>query len=207
MRISFLVICSIFCFTDMAAAGECCYDPPVPKRKIHYSQGYKRLAAMFDEGKSFDFAASEGWYSGRCWSWNSETAQNGLLVMEQRQTDGPEFPAVKKFSLYQQEGQPANFFEKYSSEEKEASSHKRLNKNQSMHHQWRKNVARNFTNDWDDISLIADAEGGGFTNTYARLAPMIVRKSSDDKYFVLKNSDTLLCYFFEPVEAARDQNH
>jgi hypothetical protein len=171
-----------------------------PQYSAHYSDNYLRLASMFDEGKSFDFVEAIGWYSGRCWRAHSEMALSGLLVLDERKTDGPLFDAVKKFSFYHEwPDQPENFFDTYTDDSHRAPPRGRISKHDSMVRSWREVIASRFLNDWNDISKVTDADGGGFTDAFQRLAPMVVRRSADDKYFLLKRGDTIICYFFKSI--------
>ena len=165
---------------------------------MQYSRDFKRLENMFEEGRGFEYTDYLGWWSGRCWYAHSNEPTNGLLIMEQRRTDGPAFGPVKKFDLVQMQSEKENFFDKNSVRSPSGDTIK--SKREKMIGSWEQTIKLEFNKDWKDISEAARTNRG-FKGSYAHLPVMELRRSSDDKYFVLKRGEVLVCYFFKSIES------
>lgn len=164
---------------------------------MQYSKDYKRVDKMFEEGTTFEYTDFLGWWSGRCWYAHSNEPTNGLLILDQRKTDGPAFEPVKKFDLVQMQAEKENFFEKKSVPRPGGDTLK--SKREKMIGSWEQAVSKEFDKDWKDISE-ATRTVRGYQGSYAHLPMMRLRRSADDKYFVLKRGEVLVCYFFKSVD-------
>jgi hypothetical protein len=173
MSLRRLVLSFILLLTSTwAAAGEN-EDP---------SEGYARLLPMFESGNSFDFASEKGWYTGRCWSRDSENASGALLVLEERFTDGPAFPPVQKFFSFVNSGNAPALYDN-------------LVDPSGVHQGGQIGSTINF---WWNVTMPNELQSNGFRSRNDYL-----RQSADGQFFVLfKHSDTqpFMCYFFARVD-------
>lgn len=153
---------------------------------------FDALGKMFDSGRSFEFSKSTGWYAGRCWRPYSDNAQNGVLIMQQRKLDGPGFPLVQKFSVYQFADRSPRYFDKLPKPRSDQEKHRNLPK------LWSEIVAADFSSDWTQLGQM-HKRGESYTIAFTNLPTMSLRRSSDNKYFVVKKGESLNCYFFKKL--------
>jgi hypothetical protein len=162
---------------------------------------FERYSRKLAQGKHFDFSEALGWYSGRCWRTYSDTPLNGLLILEARDTRGPDLAPVRKFSFYQWPDQKEDFFDRHSALHVEE-DHPRT-KRERMLEYWAETIKADLDADWNEISRMTE-EKVGFSDNYSHLKLMTLRRDSDDKYFVLKRGEDLACYFFKKID---EQGH
>ena len=146
------------------------------------SAGYDRLVPWFESGTTFDFSASMGWYTGRCWEAGNENAIAALIILDERVTDGPAFPPVQKMQLVLDRKRSASYYDALTGLEMSE-------------------IRSAFNTSWKGLPLLR-VDALGFTQGLNTL-----RRSADAQYLILGavsssySHENLMCYFFKRVDA------
>jgi hypothetical protein len=145
---------------------------------------FDRIDRLFNTAKSFEFESKLGWYSGRCFTPESERAIGSILIIEQKSASGPLFPGNQKFVIYSRTDAASADIYDYMTDEEKLKVQTLLDK------------------DWSSIVMLYDTLG--FTSS-KKPALQQLRLSSDGQYLVGKRyhsalGDVLACYFFKPID-------